>query len=89
MRHKHRLNINDQFERTIKKGADAGNFFVTAKVPAVSSGGESVSQFLYLMKYPVRNTKMMLFLLDRLAGTTKDDNNCFYVVEIKETFDTR
>jgi hypothetical protein len=81
--------MNDQFERTVKKGADAGNFVVTAKVPAISSEGEAVSQFLYSMKHPLRGAKMMLFLLDRLAGTTDDDDNCFYVVEIKETFNTR
>jgi hypothetical protein len=81
--------MNDQFERTIKKGADAGNFVLTAKVPAISSEAESVSHFLYSMKYPLQDAKMMLFLLDRLAGTTKDDTNCFYVVEIKEVFDSR
>jgi hypothetical protein len=81
--------MNNQFERTIKKSADAGNFFVTAKVPAISAEGEAVSQFRYSMKHPLRSAKMMLFLLDRLAGTTKDDDNCFYVVEIKEPFDTR
>ncbi|ERF68470.1 hypothetical protein EPUS_03788 [Endocarpon pusillum Z07020] len=77
-----------RFERTVKRGADTGNFVVTAKVPAVSAGGEAVSHFLYSMKYPLRDAKMMLFLLDRLAGTTQDDEHCFYVVEIKETFDT-
>jgi hypothetical protein len=80
----------NQFERTIKKGEDPSNFIVTARVPAISSGGgEAVSNFLYSMRHPLRDAKMMLLLLDRLAGTTKNDKDCFYVVEIKETFDTR
>ncbi|KAF7507350.1 hypothetical protein GJ744_010667 [Endocarpon pusillum] len=77
-----------RFERTVKRGADAGNFVVTAKVPAVSAGGEAVSHFLYSMKYPLMDAKMMLFFLDRLAGTTQHDAHCFYAVEIKEAFDT-
>jgi hypothetical protein len=81
-----------QFERTVKASHDSGNFIVTARAPAISAeGSEAVSHFVYMMKYPLQKAKMMLFLLDRLAGSTRrgHDHNTFYVVELKETFDTR
>lgn len=65
---------------------------MTGRVPAISAEGqEAVSHFVYMMKHPLQNSKMMLFLLDKLAASTKagNDHKCFYVVEIKETFDTR
>jgi hypothetical protein len=64
---------------------------VTAKVPAISAEGEAVSQFRYLLRHPLTSQKMMLYTLDRLAATTatNKDAECFYVVEIKETIDTR
>ncbi|KIW18089.1 hypothetical protein PV08_02376 [Exophiala spinifera] len=80
-----------RFERTVKRGHDPGNYFVTARAPAISAEGqEAVSHFVYMMRYPLQKSKMMLFLLDRMAGSTKrgNDHNTFYAVEIKETFDT-
>ncbi|KAJ9613318.1 hypothetical protein H2200_003260 [Cladophialophora chaetospira] len=80
-----------RFERTVKATHDSGNFIVTARAPAISAeGSEAVSHFVYMMRYPLQKSKMMLFLLDRLAGTTRrgSDHNTFYVVELKETFDT-
>ena len=84
--------VDCQFERTVKKSQDPGNYFVTALAPAISAEGqEAVSHFVYMMNNPLQRSKMMLFLLDRLAGSTKwrNDHNAFYAVEIKETFDTR
>jgi hypothetical protein len=61
---------------------------VSAKAPAISAEGEATSQFQYLLKYPLRSYKMMLFKLDQLVAGTSLDRQGFYVIQIKEAPNT-
>jgi len=61
---------------------------VTANEPAVSAEGDAVSHFRYLLKYPLRGSKLMLMKLDRMVGAARIGRDIFFVVHIKEVLDT-
>jgi hypothetical protein len=94
-----------KFQRSKERGRK--DYIVTAKVHAIDIEPltPSLSQFKYLMRYPLTSSKMMLCNLDQIArkpdynqsdesddlyrNDDPNENDDFYVVEIKETLDTR
>lgn len=63
---------------------------MSATEPAISTDGDTKtqsSQFQYLMKHPLKLTKLMLKKLDDLITGTHDHDS-FYVVQIKEGLNT-
>ncbi|RFU30732.1 hypothetical protein B7463_g5606, partial [Scytalidium lignicola] len=77
-----------QFQRTVAPENDPIGFAVTARIPAINATEDPVSQFKYLLRYPLQKSKMMLSPLDRLAATPVPNRPVFYVVEIKEAADS-
>lgn len=73
-----------KFERTVPRDQDPTGYIVTAKIPAIVAESQAESQFQYSLKHPLKTSKMMLYNLDCLAGTTNPRRPGFYVVEIKE-----
>jgi hypothetical protein len=86
-----RTNIFFQFEQSVDPDQDFANrgYIVSAKAPALSAEGEAMSQFQYLLKNPVKKSKMMLFKLDQLVAETTRGRKGFFVIQIKEAPNTR
>jgi hypothetical protein len=67
---------------------DFKGYIVSAKAQAISTDGDAMSMFGYLMKHPLQNSKIMLSNLDKLVAETSRHRAGFYVIEIKEKLST-